>query len=58
MISVTTCYESGNPVDTGAFPTVDVAVSFVKHMWQREWADHFIVETPEWKIIVRRRKHG
>ena len=58
MISVTTCYKDGKAIDSAEFYAIEVACSFIRAMWSSDWADHFVVEGPDWKVIVRRRKHG
>jgi len=54
---VTTHYENGAMIGTSSrFDRLSTVQGFISLMWGKNWADHFIVTGPDWKVIVRRNK--
>ena len=54
---VTTHYENGAMIGTpNPFDRLSTVQGFIQLMWHENWADHFIVTGPDWKVIVRRNK--
>ena len=53
---VTTHYENGAEVGVPShFVQLSTVYNFIDLMWPKNWANHFVVTGPGWKVIVRRK---
>lgn len=56
---VTTHYENGSEIgEPLGLNDLSTVYDFINMMWPSNWANHFMVTGPGWKVVVRRRKHG